>query len=43
MTEPECVVVEGEEKPEWKPPARNTIHNEFVTPNMVLKTAQCHK
>jgi hypothetical protein len=26
----------------WKPPARNTIHNEIVTLNMVLKTAQRH-
>ena len=26
----------------WKPPARNTIHNEVVTLNMVLKTAQRH-
>ncbi len=24
----------------WKPPARNTIHNEIVTLSMVLKTAQ---
>jgi hypothetical protein len=24
---------------DWKPPARNTIHNEIVTLNMVLKTA----
>lgn len=26
----------------WKPPARNTIHNEIVTMSMVLKTAQRH-
>ena len=26
----------------WKPPARNTIHNEIVTLCMVLKTAQRH-
>lgn len=26
----------------WKPPARNTIHNEVVTLSMVLKTAQRH-
>lgn len=31
----------GEEKV-WKHPARNTIHNEIVTLNMVLKTAQRH-
>jgi integrase len=30
-----------EPKP-WKPPARNTIHNEVVTLSMVLKTAQRH-
>lgn len=30
-----------EEKP-WKPPARNTIHNEVVTLRMVLKTAHRH-
>ena len=30
-----------EPKP-WKPPARNTIHNEIVTLSMVLKTAQRH-
>ena len=29
-------------KKEWKPPARNTIHNEVVTLSMVLKTAQRH-
>ena len=27
---------------EWKPPARNTLHNEIVTLSMVLKTAQRH-
>ena len=32
---------DGEAKP-WKPPARNTIHNEIVTLSMVLKTAQRH-
>ena len=31
----------AEPKP-WKPPARNTIHNEVVTLSMVLKTAQRH-
>ena len=31
-----------EDKRPWKPPARNTIHNEIVTANMVLKTAQRH-
>lgn len=31
----------AEAKP-WKPPARNTIHNEIVTLSMVLKTAQRH-
>jgi integrase len=34
---------DGEEKAKpWKPPARNTIHNEIVTLSMVLKTAQRH-
>lgn len=32
---------EAEAKP-WKPPARNTIHNEIVTLSMVLKTAKRH-
>ncbi len=32
---------DAEAKP-WKPPARNTIHNEIVTLSMVLKTAQRH-
>lgn len=46
MTEPEREEDEtegdgGEAKP-WKPPARNTIHNEIVTLSMVLKTAQRH-
>ncbi len=27
---------------EWKPPARNTLHNEVVTLSMVLKTAYRH-
>lgn len=31
-----------DETKEWKPPARNTIHNEIVTMSMVLKTAQRH-
>ncbi|MCE8511045.1 site-specific integrase [Ruegeria pomeroyi] len=31
-----------DDKKEWKPPARNTIHNEIVTLSMVLKTAQRH-
>ena len=47
MTEPEREKgVRGEnDKPtekEWKPPARNTIHNEVVTLSMVLKTALRH-
>jgi integrase len=36
---------QGKKKPEpkpWKPPARNTIHNEVVTLSMVLKTAPRH-
>ena len=36
---------DGDDKKEakpWKPPARNTIHNEIVTLSMVLKTAQRH-
>ena len=34
---------EGDEEAKpWKPPARNTIHNEIVTLSMVLKTAQRH-
>src|SRR5690606_24282399 len=46
MTEPEREQDEpegdgGEANP-WKPPARNTIHNEIVTLSMVLKTAQRH-
>jgi integrase len=32
---------QAEAKP-WKPPARNTIHNEIVTLSMVLQTAQRH-
>lgn len=39
MTKPEDW---DDEKKPWKPPARNTIHNEIVTLNMVLKTAQRH-
>jgi len=39
MTKPEGW---DDEKKPWKPPARNTIHNEVVTLNMVLKTAQRH-
>ena len=31
-----------DEKKPWKPSARNTIHNEIVTLNMVLKTAKRH-
>jgi integrase len=48
MTEPEPNgSVEGDEvdqgaKP-WKPPARNTIHNEIVTLSMILKTAHRHE
>ena len=45
MTEPKKNEQEAdaavEVKP-WKPPARNTIHNEIVTLSMVLKTAQRH-
>ena len=33
----------GTEPKPWKPPARNTIHNEVVTLSMVLKTAQRHR
>lgn len=32
----------GGEVKEWKPPARNTIHNEIVTLSMTLKTAHRH-
>ncbi|NVD45360.1 tyrosine-type recombinase/integrase [Qipengyuania atrilutea] len=32
----------NDEEKEWKPPARNTLHNEVVTLSMVLKTAQRH-
>ncbi len=32
----------GEVRP-WKPPARNTLHNEVVTLSMVLKAARRHK
>lgn len=46
MTEPERAPKEegdeGDEAKPWKPPARNTIHNEIVTLSMVLKTAQRH-
>ncbi len=45
MTEPERAPAEeggGEQAKPWKPPARNTIHNEIVTLSMVLKTAQRH-
>jgi len=43
MTKPKDWPEEGTEryKP-WKPPARNTIHNEVVTLSMVLKTAARH-
>ena len=46
MTEPQQE--ENTDNPEatpkkaWKPPARNTIHNEIVTLSLVLKTAQRH-
>jgi len=40
MTQPEDW--NEEEKGEWKAPARNTIHNEVVTLNLILKTAQRH-
>lgn len=32
-------VAEGKPYRQWKPPARNTLHNEVVTLSMVLKTA----
>lgn len=32
----------GDDKKAWKPPAQKTLHNEIVTLNMVLKTAQRH-
>ena len=41
MTEPEDWNEEEQGRP-WKPPARNTIHNEIVTLSMVLKAAQRH-
>ena len=46
MTKP-AAIAEAEAKGEyegkpWKPPARNTIHNEIVTLRMVLKTAYRH-
>lgn len=41
MTEPEDWDEEEKGRP-WKPPARNTIHNEVVTLSMVLKTAKRH-
>ncbi|MGB1076876.1 MAG: tyrosine-type recombinase/integrase [Bdellovibrionales bacterium] len=41
MTEPEDYSEEEIGKP-WKPPARNTIHNEIVTLSLVLKTALRH-
>lgn len=45
MTEPQPI--DGadkstENKKEWKPPARNTLHNEIITLSLVLKTAQRH-
>ena len=33
---------EDKNKKEWKPPARNTIHNEIITLSLILKTAQRH-
>ncbi|WP_290481999.1 tyrosine-type recombinase/integrase [Hyphomonas sp. UBA3201] len=41
MSEPDDWNEEEEGRP-WKPPARNTIHNEIVTLSMVLKAAQRH-
>ena len=41
MSEPKGWNEEEEGRP-WKPPARNTIHNEIVTLSMVLKAAQRH-
>ena len=48
MSEPERPATndkktDGAEVKPWKPPARNTIHNEIVTLSMVLKTAQRHQ
>jgi len=40
MTQPEDW--SEEEQGEWKPPARNTIHNEIVTLSMILKAAHRH-
>jgi len=42
MSPPEDAPVTDEDAKPWKPPARNTIHNEIVTLSMVLKTAQRH-
>ncbi|MBO6550013.1 MAG: site-specific integrase [Rhizobiales bacterium] len=45
MTEPVIsneIIDDGGQKKPWKPPARNTIHNEIVTLSMVLKTAKRH-
>lgn len=45
MTEPVIsneIIDDGGQKQPWKPPARNTIHNEIVTLSMVLKTAKRH-
>lgn len=43
MTPPEDADTRNAEDTKlWKPPARNTIHNEIVTLSMVLKTAQRH-
>jgi integrase len=39
MTKPEGW---NDDEKEWKPPARNTLHNEVVTLSMVLKTAYRH-
>ncbi len=44
MTKPAALknsTPDSQSKP-WKPPAAKTIHNEIVTLNMVLKTAQRH-
>ena len=42
MSEPETNDHGDDTKKAWKPPARNTLHNEIVTLSMVLKTAQRH-
>ena len=46
MTEPQdwqAKQAEKDEPEDWKPPARNTLHNEIVTLSMILKTAHRHE